>query len=208
MTVVAAHPHKARNMVSKTREKLIDVARQLFARKGVENTTMLDIAEASEKGRRTIYTYFKNKREIHQAVIERESEQIVARQRQILASDATAARKLSEFLKARLEIVKCPTGRFLSENVSDFLRLDFKRAEKTRRLAAKKEIEILRAILDAGVSSGEFTPTQARRAAVVVVMALQGYDNPNVAMNLEALGFDREGSEQQVIDFILQGLRM
>ncbi len=208
MTVVAAHPHKARNMVSKTREKLIDVARQLFARKGVENTTMLDIAEASEKGRRTIYTYFKNKREIHQAVIERESEQIVARQRQILASDATAARKLSEFLKARLEIVKCPTERFLSENVSDFLRLDFKRAEKTRRLAAKKEIEILRAILDAGVSSGEFTPTQARRTAVVVVMVLQGYDNPNVAMNLEALGFDREGSEQQVIDFILQGLRM
>ena len=48
----------------------------------------------------------------------------------------------------------------------------------------------------------------ARRAAVVVVMVLQGYDNPNVAMNLEALGFDREGSEQQVIDFILQGLRM
>ena len=75
-------------------------------------------------------------------------------------------------------------------------------------MAAKKEIEILRAILDAGVSSGEFTPTQARRAAVVVVMVLQGYDNPNVAMNLEALGFDREGSEQQVIDFILQGLRM
>ena len=60
-------------MVSKTRERLIEVARQLFVRKGVENTTMLDIANASDKGRRTIYTYFKNKREIHQAVIERES---------------------------------------------------------------------------------------------------------------------------------------
>ena len=46
-------------MVSKTRERLIEVARQLFARKGVENTTMLDIANASDKGRRTIYTYFK-----------------------------------------------------------------------------------------------------------------------------------------------------
>jgi len=73
-------------MVSKTRERLIEVARQLFARKGVEHTTMLDIANASDKGRRTLYTYFKNKREIHQAVIEHESEQLEAHQRQIHAS--------------------------------------------------------------------------------------------------------------------------
>lgn len=39
-------------MASKTREKLIEVARQLFAHKGIENTTMSDIATASEKGRR------------------------------------------------------------------------------------------------------------------------------------------------------------
>lgn len=36
-------------MVSKTRDKLIEVARQLFTKKGVENTTMNDIAAASEK---------------------------------------------------------------------------------------------------------------------------------------------------------------
>lgn len=35
--------------VSKTREMLIDVARQLFARMGVDNTTMNDIALASKK---------------------------------------------------------------------------------------------------------------------------------------------------------------
>ena len=64
-------------MVSKTRERLIEVARQLFLKKGVENTTMNDIATASEKGRRTIYTYFKNKREIFNAVIEQQSELII-----------------------------------------------------------------------------------------------------------------------------------
>ena len=51
--------------VSKTREMLIDVARQLFARMGVDNTTMNDIALASKKGRRTLYTYFKSKNEKH-----------------------------------------------------------------------------------------------------------------------------------------------
>ena len=47
--------------ISKTRQKLVDVARQLFAMKGMENTTMNDIAVASGKVRRTRYTYFKSK---------------------------------------------------------------------------------------------------------------------------------------------------
>ena len=45
----------------KTRNKLVDVARQLFAKRGLDNTTMNDIAAASGKGRRTLYTYFKSK---------------------------------------------------------------------------------------------------------------------------------------------------
>ncbi len=192
-------------MASKTRDRLIEVARQLFARKGVENTTMLDIANASEKGRRTIYTYFKNKREIHQAVIERESEQIVSRQRQILDSDTSATGKLIDFMRARLEIVKCPTGRFLSENVADMLRLE--RAEKTRRLAAKKEVEILREILREGVEAGEFSPSQARRAGALIVVVMQGFDHPAVTAGLELSGFDRTDSEEAVIAFIVNGLR-
>ena len=55
--------------ISKTKQLLVDVARQLFAKNGLENTTMNDIAEASGKGRRTLYTYFKSKDEVYSAVI-------------------------------------------------------------------------------------------------------------------------------------------
>ena len=56
---------------------LVDVARQLFARMGVDNTTMNDIAQASrKKGRRTLYTYFKSKNEIYLAVVESELDQL------------------------------------------------------------------------------------------------------------------------------------
>mgnify|MGYP002523320636 FL=1 len=58
--------------VIKTRKKLVDVARQLFAKNGLENTTMNDIAQASGKGRRTLYTYFNSKEDIYWAVIEEE----------------------------------------------------------------------------------------------------------------------------------------
>ena len=62
--------------VSKTRAKLVDVARQLFAKKGVDDTTMNDIAVASKKGRRTLYTYFKSKEDIYMAVVEYELEML------------------------------------------------------------------------------------------------------------------------------------
>ena len=65
--------------VLKTRAKLVDVARQLFAKKGVEDTTMNDIAQASKKGRRTLYTYFKSKEQIYMAVVESELEMLSTR---------------------------------------------------------------------------------------------------------------------------------
>lgn len=193
-------------MVSKTRDRLIEVARQLFARNGVENTTMLDIADAAEKGRRTIYTYFRNKREIHQAVIERESEQIVSRERQIQGSGMSAARKLEELLKARFEILRCPTTWRLSEPKTIRNLLDGHRAGKTRRLAAQKELEILSQILREGVANGEFDVAQASSMSVVIVMLMQGIDSPMAHDNLELLGFSKEMAYEKIIGFLVRGL--
>ena len=43
-------------MSNNTRSELIEVARQLFATQGFDNTTMNEIAAKSGKGRRTLYT--------------------------------------------------------------------------------------------------------------------------------------------------------
>ena len=85
-------------MVLKTRDRLIEVARQLFARKGIENTTMNDIASASDMGRRTIYTYFKNKRDIFNAVIEQETDKLMETLRMILDKPISPAEKLSMYI--------------------------------------------------------------------------------------------------------------
>ena len=62
--------------ISKTRNRLVECARELFARQGFEATTMNDIARESGKGRRTLYTYFKSKDDIYFAVIETELERL------------------------------------------------------------------------------------------------------------------------------------
>ena len=93
-------------MVMKTRDKFIEVARQLFARKGVENTTMNDIAAASDKGRRTIYTYFKSKRDIFNAVIESETDQILSRLRHIVSMPSSPEEKILDYIDCRFEAMK------------------------------------------------------------------------------------------------------
>ncbi len=123
-------------MVVKTREKLIEVARQLFAHKGVENTTMNDIAAASDKGRRTIYTYFKNKREIFNAVIERESNQLVEKLIAVKLSDLSPEEKIREFIKRRFELMAPTAPRH--EMLRSFFGRDLKRIERIKRLATAK----------------------------------------------------------------------
>ena len=90
----------------KTRDKLIDIARQLFAHKGIENTTINDIAQAADKGRRTIYTYFKNKKEIYNAVVESESEKVVIKLTEVLNMPISPDQKLMEFIFQRFEAMK------------------------------------------------------------------------------------------------------
>ena len=92
--------------VSKTRDMLVDVARQLFARMGVDNTTMNDIAQASRKGRRTLYTYFKSKNEIYLAVVESELDQLHKMLVDVASKDLPADEKLLTFIYSRLDAVK------------------------------------------------------------------------------------------------------
>lgn len=193
-------------MVSKTRDRLIEVARQLFARKGVENTTMLDIAAASDRGRRTLYTYFRNKREIHQAVIEREGEQTVARERAVQLSDLTAREKLRSILFARFETLRCEAAQRSADPRPLMSLLEGKRVGKIRRLAAIKEVEILRDVVAQGVASGEFRADVAERVVPLVVLMMLGVDATVSDRLLEVVGMSRDDTFSSAVDFILDAI--
>ncbi len=92
--------------IEKTRNTLIEVARKLFARMGVENTTMNDIATASQKGRRTLYTYFNNKMEVYQAVVETEIERMIAALQEVAGKNVNADEKLILFFYTRFDAIK------------------------------------------------------------------------------------------------------
>lgn len=192
-------------MVTKTREKLIEVARQLFAHKGIENTTMNDIATASEKGRRTIYTYFKNKREIYNAVIERESEHLVARLREVVDSNLGPVEKLRVYLETRFDIVDDAVHKQDSSLKTLFGR-DFRRIDKIRRLAIVKEQELFSALIHEGVATGCFRREQAERLLTLETVVFQGVDYSHLRNNFNELGFNRESLRSRVVGFLVDGV--
>lgn len=151
-------------MVSKTREKLIEVARQLFDHKGVAKTTMNDIANASERGRRTIYTYFRSKKEIYNAVLESESESMVANLREIVRRDEPVNKRLADLLRYRLERNNVQAGSTLRL----WLKFDPRRLERVNAMALKKGNAILRDLLDEGVASGVFDEKRCKLFATFI----------------------------------------
>ena len=194
-------------MVSKTRDKLIEVARQLFANKGVENTTMSDIANASEKGRRTIYTYFKNKREIYNAVLERESERLVQQMRAVAESDITPTEKVKEFIRSRIILVKSDDKASMTEKLRSLFNLDLNRIERIRKLVLAKENQILGLMLEQGVRTGEFDARQARKFPSTLIIVLQGLYYSYVNNNFENIGLNPEGLEEKITSFLVNGLK-
>jgi AcrR family transcriptional regulator len=193
-------------MVSKTRDRLIEVARQLFAHKGVENTTMNDIASASEKGRRTIYTYFKNKRDIYNAVVKTESDQIVVKLSELVDMPLPPEQKLMNFIFIRFEAIKELVLRNGSLRAGFFS--DARKVYRARRSTTAKEANILRQILQEGVEQGVFRVRHVDQTAMVMLLSLQGLDVPYIRDNFADLGIEKLKLREYIKDFILYGIKI
>jgi AcrR family transcriptional regulator len=134
--------------VSKTKAKLVDVARQLFAKNGVDETTMNDIALASTKGRRTLYTYFKSKEDIYMAVVESELEILSSALEKVVAESIAPDVKILKMIETHLDAIKMVVLRNGTMRAGFFR--DIWRVERVRRNFDKREINLFKQILTEG----------------------------------------------------------
>mgnify|MGYP000484042823 CR=1 FL=1 len=170
--------------VSKTRDMLVDVARQLFARMGVDNTTMNDIAQASRKGRRTLYTYFKSKNEIYLAVVESELDQLHKMLVDVASKDLPADEKLLTFIYSRLDAVKALVFRNGTLRATFFR--DIWRVEKVRKKFDAKEIQFFKAVLLEGQAKGVFHIDDVEMTADLIHYCVKGIEVPYIRGHIGA----------------------
>lgn len=164
--------------VLKTRAQLVDVARQLFAKKGVEDTTMNDIAVASRKGRRTLYTYFKSKEQIYQAVVESELEMLSARMEVTAAKNLEPDAKIMELIVAHLDAIKMVVYRNGTLRANFFR--DIWRVETMRKHFDTKEIELFRLVLQEGKDKGIFQIDDVEITADILHYCIKGIEVPYI----------------------------
>lgn len=164
--------------VLKTRAKLVDVARQLFAKKGVEATTMNDIAVASKKGRRTLYTYFKSKDQIYMAVVESELKMLSDTMDKVAKKPTVPNEKILELITTHLDIIKMAVYRNGTLR-ADFFR-DIWRVEAMRKYFDNNEIKLFREVLREGKEQGLFDIDNVEITADILHYCIKGIEVPYI----------------------------
>ena len=189
--------------ISKTRQTLVDVARQLFAKKGMENTTMNDIAMASGKGRRTLYTYFKNKEEVYTAVIESELERLSDKLDEVADKRIRPQDKIIELIYTHLNMIKETVVR------NGNLRAEFFRniwmVEKVRKNFDEDEIELFRKVYAEGKEDGEFDIDNVDLVADITHYCIKGLEVPYIYGRM-GHGMTEETSKPLVAKFVYGAL--
>ena len=164
--------------VSKTIAKLVDVARQLFAKKGVDDTTMNDIAVASKKGRRTLYTYFKSKEDIYMAVVESELEMLSDAMEQVAKKDITPDEKILKLIETHLDSIKMVVYRNGTLRAGFFRNIW--RVEAVRKNFDTKEIKLFKQVLAEGKDKGIFDIDNVDIIADIVHYCIKGIEVPYI----------------------------
>ena len=163
---------------SKTRSLLVDVARQLFAKNGVEDTTMNDIAIASKKGRRTLYTYFKSKEDIYLAVVQTELDLLSEEMQKVAEKDIAPAEKIIELIYTRLETIKKVVYRNGTLKANFFR--DIWKVEQCRKNFDNKSIILYRNVLNEGVKKGIFFIENTHLVADIIHYCIKGIEVPYI----------------------------
>ncbi|NDP21298.1 MAG: TetR/AcrR family transcriptional regulator [Paludibacter sp.] len=188
--------------MSNTKKMLIEVARQLFADKGKKEVTMNDIAEASQKGRRTLYTYFNNKEDIYRAVIDKELDSILEKLKIVSSQKAEPDVKLTNHILTHLDAVKDVVSRNGSLR-ADFFH-DIYEVERKRRKIDMKEIALIRSIIAEGIEKSIFKRMDLDLSSIIIFYAIKGMEVPYIRQNISS---DFEKNKNSIVEFVFMGIK-
>jgi AcrR family transcriptional regulator len=156
-----------------SREKILDVAEALFARRGYAGVGLREVAESVGLGKSSLFHHFRNKTELYLAVLGRVLERIEVRLRRALASRGDALERLDRWVDALIDaLAEHPaTARLLLRGL--FEDDDF--AETPEALAAERTLEQIlagiRRLLDEGVAGGALRETASAHTVQTLIGA-------------------------------------
>lgn len=162
---------------------LVDVARKLFAKKGIEETTMNDISQASGKGRRTLYTYFRSKEDIYEAVVEAEMDRLAQEMAAVAAKPMNPEDKLVAIIYSHLDAIKEVVQR--NGNMRAQFFRDIWRVSLIRKRFDSNEKKLLTKVLTEGEREGYFEMENIPLTVNIIHYCVKGLEIPYIYGRLE-----------------------
>jgi AcrR family transcriptional regulator len=158
------------------RLKIIETARSIFSHYGFKKTTMEEIAQATRKGKSSIYYYFENKEDIFKAVVEKEAEEIKTELHKKIAEVEDPIERLKIYITVRMRKFNKLTNIY-SALKSDYLS-HYEFIEEIRKSYDLDEVKSVAGIIQDGIEKGIFAVEDPQLSAIAIVTAMKGLEVP------------------------------
>lgn len=155
-----------------TKKDILKAAIDIIAKKGVQNLTMDRVAAEAGVAKGTLYTHFKNKKQIFEAAIQESVVPLLEELSYICKTDLPPDKKLEKIVRIHLEFFnrhkKFHRVLLHSRNSAHDGRTRYHSSEY------KGTIKKISAIVEEGIAQGIFRPMDATKAAAILIEAIIG----------------------------------
>lgn len=187
--------------IGRTKDKIISVAKSLFAEVSVYKATMNDIAHAAKMSRRTLYMHFKSKEEIYQYVVEDQVNTINEKLEKAANSALPPDRKLKLYILARFNVI----DNLVRQN--KYIRYDFifnnLRVEQLRKDIDIKETQLLKEIIQAGKDRKMFNISDPESFAKTLLIMFKSLEQPFIIIGHRKRNYQ---SLTEYVDLLFNGI--
>jgi AcrR family transcriptional regulator len=155
---------------AKRRHEIFHQVVNIFLKKGFQETSMREIAEAAGLGKSTLYDYFKTKDEILVYFFEDQLNDITEQAQKIVMQNLSADKRLREVMETYIEN--------LQANKSLFLKLTHEsqrlKPESQKQIQEKRHTyqDLIRALIDEGIREGVFRKVNSLLAARLLLSSM------------------------------------
>lgn len=179
--------------ITQMRENICRFFTELFVAEG--DVSMERLAEKSGIAKGTIYNYFKDKKELTAAVMESRREAMISLMEKEISPDAPAEQQLETFV--------CIMWKDF--HTYRHLRLEYLRNNPVRQIPHRpRPLDILKKIMEKGISSSEFREMDPEEAALFVFCSLIGKFRHYLLKDVAA---EPEKEAQSTLSFLLPALK-
>ena len=165
---------------------IINVAQGLFAKYGLNKTTVDEIAKEAHMGKSSIYHYFETKEDIFRVVMEQERALYKEKLMKALEAATTPQDKLRSYILTRMEHLK-HMANYYSALRDEYLE-HYSFIEEVRKDSLVEEINMIKNILREGVTKKTFSIKKIDLTAMAIITSLKGLEYPwAVKMQMPAM---------------------